>query len=265
MRFKLSLQVHPGRNRLPMNYQYEISSWIYKTIHYSDSEFSQWLHNRGITVGNKRFKLFTFSQLFLHPPWKPAGDRLIIHSGRASLQLSFYLEEAVEHFIIGLFQQQQFRIGDTRSVAEFAVETIERLPDPQFTSQAAFRCISPLCISMSMGEDRPAEYLSPEHPDFQRYFFENLLTKYLAVHAPEKEVAEAWEEMNAHEPFTLATSPKTKSRLITIKTGTPQQTRVKGYLFDFKITAPPELIAFGYQVGFGEKNSLGFGCVECVG
>ncbi|MCB0538258.1 MAG: CRISPR-associated endoribonuclease Cas6, partial [Bacteroidetes bacterium] len=32
--------------------------------------------------------------------------------------------------------------------------------------------------------------------------------------------------------------------------------------FHFELTAPVELHEIGYEAGFGEKNSMGFGCVK---
>ena len=45
---------------------------------------------------------------------------------------------------------------------------------------------------------------------------------------------------------------------------TRQESKPRGYLYRFRIKAPKELIRMGYYAGFGEKNSLGFGCGEMV-
>ncbi|MBN2244972.1 MAG: CRISPR-associated endoribonuclease Cas6, partial [Candidatus Aminicenantes bacterium] len=39
---------------------------------------------------------------------------------------------------------------------------------------------------------------------------------------------------------------------------------IKAFEAPFIIRANPELIKIGYQCGFGEKNSAGFGCVEII-
>jgi CRISPR-associated endoribonuclease Cas6 len=62
--------------------------------------------------------------------------------------------------------------------------------------------------------------------------------------------------------FRLLSAPKEKK--IIIKAGTPEETKVRAYLFDFELQAPVPLLEFGYDAGFGEKNSTGFGCVEVV-
>ncbi|MFZ0391516.1 MAG: hypothetical protein WAN36_13740 [Calditrichia bacterium] len=45
MRLKLNLQVLHPENRLPLNYAYEISAWIYKVINRSDHLFAEWLQS----------------------------------------------------------------------------------------------------------------------------------------------------------------------------------------------------------------------------
>ena len=57
---------------------------------------------------------------------------------------------------------------------------------------------------------------------------------------------------------------KVKSRLETIKAGTNAETKVRGYQYAFKLKAPEPLVRIGLLAGFGEKNSLGFGCGEVV-
>ena len=45
MRFKLAIKFE-GKIPviLPVNYQYPLSAWIYKTIHNGNNEFAAWLH-----------------------------------------------------------------------------------------------------------------------------------------------------------------------------------------------------------------------------
>jgi CRISPR-associated endoribonuclease Cas6 len=51
---------------------------------------------------------------------------------------------------------------------------------------------------------------------------------------------------------------------ITVKMGTPQQSKLVGYHYNFKIKDDRELLRMGYYCGFGEKNSMGFGCCEIL-
>ncbi|RDC62293.1 CRISPR-associated endoribonuclease Cas6 [Adhaeribacter pallidiroseus] len=260
MRFNLTLNLPDNNYKvLPLNYQYELSAWIYKVINLGDASFSFWLHSQGYLANGRHYKLFTFSRLNI-PQFKIAQDRLQIISTTATLSLSFYMPASAETFISGLFKQQQFSLGDTQSQVKFEVAAIAAEPTPAFKPQTQFRLVSPLCASTQrdqQGKLMPL-YLSPEDSGFKKIFAENLLNKYAAgamLKAPP-----AVSPLLGDVQFHLLSKPI--SKLVTIKANTPQQTKVRGYLFDFELEASPELTEAGYFAGFGEKNSLGFGCAE---
>lgn len=262
MRFKLTLHLPDNRFRvLPLNYQYELSAWIYKVLNRGDASFSAWLHNQGYGTDGKHYKLFTFSRLQVFQ-FKIRQDRLQIISPSVSLLLSFYTPLSAETFITGLFRQQKFRLGDDQSQVDFEVTNISAEPEPAFTDQARFRLLSPLCVSttrMHEGKSMPL-YLGPEAPEFENILTQNLLHKYAAGNP----------QTTAFSPAPVAAAVKLKllsipvSKLITIKANTPQQTKIRGYLFDFDLQAPAALLAAAYYAGFGEKGSIGFGCAELL-
>jgi CRISPR-associated endoribonuclease Cas6 len=80
MKFKLSFQISGKNNIVPINYQYELSAWIYKTLNSGNSEFADWLHNHGYSTGKKIFKLFAFSKI-KPGKYKIVKDRMEIASG----------------------------------------------------------------------------------------------------------------------------------------------------------------------------------------
>ncbi|PSR54929.1 CRISPR-associated endoribonuclease Cas6 [Adhaeribacter arboris] len=261
MRFKLELRLPAKNNLLPLNYQYELSAWIYKVLNLGDASFSTWLHNQGYLTKGKPYKLFTFSRLQVSQ-FKIQQDRLQILSGSVSLLLSFYTPVSAETFITGLFRQQQFSLGDAQSRVPFEVSTIQAESGPEFNGKARFRLLSPACVSTSRlqnGRNMPL-YLAPDEVNFAPIFIQNLLHKIEAGQLVNSAsvTLPALEEVR----FTLLSKPV--SKLVTIKAGTPQQTKVRGYLFDFALQAPQELLEAGYYAGFGEKNSLGFGCAEVL-
>ncbi len=264
MRLKLTLHVQDQNPILPLNYQYPVSAWIYKILNSADADFTEWLHNTGYTVGHRHFKLFTFSNLTISR-YKRKNDRLKILSPEVLLHLSFFIDKAAENFITGLFMNQEFVIGDSFDIARFYVQTVESLPLPNFQDNMEFKCLSPICLSRTVernGRKLP-EYISPDDSQYQQYFFDNLINKYKSTLNHKYNAAPVGDDYLQNVGKLEILSPS-KSRLLTIKEGTSQQSRVRGYLYRFRITAPPELISFGYLAGFGEKNSLGFGCVEAV-
>jgi CRISPR-associated endoribonuclease Cas6 len=261
MRFKLTLSKTKEQEAaiIPVNYQYPVSAWIYKVINAGNNEFADWLHSKGYSDDKKQFRLFTFSHLQTDNA-KVVNDRLIINSNTIVLNLSFYPIEAMEHFITGLFQNQQFTLGDKKSKAAFTVQTIERTPEPNFSQATKFKALSPICISHKSGQDQKyAKYKHPKDEDYGQLLINNLFNKYNTFYNIHDQNKCLNKELY-HCQFQLLTDPKQK--LITIKAGTPQESKLKGYLYQFSLYAQEELLRFGYYAGFGEKNSLGFGCGE---
>lgn len=261
MRLKLTLEVNPKANLLPLNYQYGISAWIYRMLQAGSPEFSQWLHEQGMVFAHRQFKGVVFSDIHLNGRYKRFGDRFRIFNGTATLIISFLLDKAVEHFIIGLFQSQQLTVEDYKSNAEFYVQSVERLPEPQLSPVMTFKTLSPVCLTQYRPENKHATYLSPETPDYSVYFFNHLLNKYRAFTGDATETEALSREMQQQQPFAFQLLDKPKSRLVKIKAGKPDETHVRGYHYSFRIAAPPELLNVGYHAGFGEKNATGFGCV----
>lgn len=274
MRFKLTIQ-NETPQLIPINYQYPLSAWIYKVFNRAEPEFARWLHEHGYAFnGNRKFKLFTFSNLqlnemkFSHQP----APCLAVPPGAHHLQLSFCMEDAASHFIAGLFHKQELVIADRHMKAHFRVSSVEQMAQPCFGDTAHFRCLSPIVVSrpeMRNGKLFP-RYISPEEPDYSNFLKENLLKRYVAAHQQVvvgMEARGATEEILTDLPFDTQIwdfSPisKPKSRLQAIKAGTPAETKVRGFVYEFKLKAAAELLEFAYEAGMGEKGSLGWGCFD---
>ena len=269
MRFKLTLEL-TDQGLLPLNYQYELFSWIYKTLNYGNEEFADWLHREGYTNDYKQFKLFTFSSLMV-PKFKINGDRMKIESREAELIVSFYPIDSLEYFVSGLFSNQAFSIGDKKSKASFTVKTVEKLPEPEFSTEMEFKALSPILISYKHSENQKyATYIHPGDEHYGDLLIRNLAAKYHAFYAGQT-LTNVGEERDGsgvqdigNMDYSFKPLGKPKSRLITIKSGTRQESKLRRCLYRFRLKAPVELIRLGYYAGFGEKNSLGFGCGEMV-
>lgn len=245
---------------LPINYQYPVSSWIYKTINQSNPEFAEWLHSKGYSDGKKQFRLFNFSEFFIKDS-KIKDDRLLIGNSDMIIYISFYPIEIPEHFIVGLFNNQEFFLGDSCSKAYFHVKNIEHLKEPTFSDKMTFKTISPVLVTWKNSpEDRYPQYLNPSRADhYGQCLLNNLVNKYNTFYGNAGGMG-SYQVNNILSEFKVKNTPK--SRLITVKSGTPQESKLRAFHFSFDITAPEPLLRLGYYAGFGEKNSLGFGCVE---
>lgn len=262
MRFQLTLSVKRG-SMLPLNYQYPLSSWIYKCINQSDGKFASYLHEKGYP-GNKAgkpFKFFTFSKIQVSQK-DIYQDRMVVLSNEIKLIVSFLIEGTAEHFIRGAFQNQHVGIGDQKSQMDFEIVRIEVKP-AAINETVHVRTISPIVISQPVlkNSKMQAKFLAPTDAGYQEYFFNNLIRKYES-YANYTGIALTPTFQNDMK-FELH-KDKVLSRLIMIKSGTAAQTQIRGFDYSFSLTAPYELVRIGMLAGFGEKNSLGFGCGEVV-
>ena len=255
MRLKVELIITGNGRTLPINYQYPLSAWIYKTLHHANPEFSAWLHSHGYSFENRQFKLFTFSNLSFEKS-KVSGDRLTSLSDSVSLIISFLVPETVQHFVRGCFINQRFRLGDYISQLDLQVRGLEILPSPLFQEEMSFETMSPVCISQSReGEGiGSCEYLSPVDERYGLILKENLIRKHIAFNGGEG--------FGNDFSFMLLSEPR--SKLISVIKDKNNPIRFRAYHYRFKIKATPELVKMGYYAGFGEKNSMGCGCVKLI-
>lgn len=254
MRFKLTLQLQPEvmGHEIPINYQFPLQAAIYKTLANSDAEFATWLHENGYQQEGKRFKLFTFSNLIV-PQYgiDKERERLEIKSDYVTLFISFLPEKSTQKFIQGIFNNHTIQIADHLSGVQFVVREIQVMSPLDYKSDKVFHTLSPICISLRNDRGH-MDYLAPNDSRYELGLLTGLLARYNAIHG---------------EPFSgdsychLQILNEPKSSLVRIKAGTPNETRVRGYRYQFKIDLPEELMQIAYESGLGEKGSMGFGMI----
>ncbi len=248
MRLRLTLD-HPPNQILPVNYQYLISSWIYRTLGNADADYAARLHDHGYDFRGRQYRLFTFGPL--RPQWfdlDKANRSFRLTTGPTQLELSFYIDEAVQHFVVGLFKDQQFSLTSGAMRADFVVTGIETLRKPNFHTTMCFRTQTPICVSRSVEGEKHAQYMSPEEPGYADYLARNLIRKYQAAQKQLAGHRETDPDIDFPYAFRLLSEVRRKPRTI-------KGNKIIAFAFDFEITAPIELLEMGYFAGFGEKNS----------
>lgn len=259
MRFKLCLRALHKPALLPFNYQYPLSAAIYKIIEQADAQFSAFLHDTGYRTGNKSFKLFTFSDI--KTPFRNLGDRMQLLTGEAELIVCFYMPQAAENFIKGLFINQQLEIADFKSKATFLITHIESLAERAVApNKILLQPLSPLVVGRK-NERGHYDYRSPQDADFAEYLYYNWMEKCAAVGLP---VAVGDEEPEICIEALLLNHPP-QQRLITIKGGTEAETKIRGYTkFRLAVSAPVEMLEVALGAGLGLHNAQGMGCLGIV-
>lgn len=259
MNFCLTLQSIEPNPCIPVNYQYPLSAALYRIIAKGNAQYARFLHQTGYGKG---FKFFTFSQI--NCPFRIIGDRLKIQDYELSFRISFHLPETTENFIKGLFQSECLDIADKKSRARFTVKSIVACPNPlarypeNEIVNATLKPTSQVVAGMPK-DDRKYDYLSPGDVRFTESLLYNWRSK----------IATCYEETTAQRAFLLMeTAPVKlpfKSRLITVKAGTPEETKVRGWLnFELRVTAERRFVELLLNAGAGLYNAMGFGGVEVV-
>jgi len=256
MRIELTLNRTTKQRMLPMDYQYFISAWIYRTLYHADKEFAGFLHEKG--YGNsdaKLYKLFCFSRLQFGKPVMWKDKKLFeIEQHEMALCLSFDVPEIASNFVKGLFMEQVFYLGNKFNGIDFKVTRVETLPEPVFTETMQYRLETPWVISVKIPDRAQPKYLSPEDDGFIGYAVRHITEKY--NNTRNKAVLP--------EQIDFKPAEKYKRSGIKVRNGLKGQTHVVGNIFDFSLTAPVEVHKMIWSAGISEKSSSGFGWVETV-
>ncbi len=262
MKLHLLLQSHAVNKIIPVNYQYPLSAAIYRIIAKGDAEYARFLHETGYGKG---FKFFTFSQL--NVPFRMDGerkDRMRLMGDEASFQVAFHLPQAMESFVKGLFQSEQIDIADKKSKVSFTVKSVESLANPlqQYKEHELvniqLKPLSPIVAGLQ-NEKGYYDFLSPEDKRFTESLIYNWRNKIATCYndATASSALLMIEIIPVKQPF--------KSRLITIKADTPEETKIRGWMnFGLKVTGEKRFVELILNSGAGVYNSMGCGSVECI-
>lgn len=249
MRIQILADVGRGIS-FPLNYNHMLVGVIYRFLAESNPEYADFLHDEGYEVGEKRFKLFTFSQLMAE------HRRIIGETIQFRSTLSWFVSSPVEtflsHFADTLLTQGMLTIG-SRHLKVIDV-TIPRAP--RYQADMTFRCLSPIVMS-SVREDngqRRTHYCLPDDPQLSDLICQNLLRKHQAIHAriPQDDTLSF-----RFDDRYIQRKQGRVTRLIDFK-----GIKIRGIMCPFRVSGSKALIQTGYECGFGDKNSAGFGMVE---
>ncbi len=211
---------------------------IYNTLIDVDSKYKE-MHD------SKEYKFFTFSRL-------EVPRRKALRNGLAILCNDTYLwvsspDAILIHTLAGVFASKE---AVKVAGLGFAVAGVASPGVYMPQEEETFRTLSPIVIRTAIEtEDGVKRWdLSPADDEFVPRLLENLYRKY--------------EMFSGHAPT---------GRIESIEVAHDKQQRIKildtyhrAHLMSITLKGDPELIKFAYDCGLGEKNSMGFGMLQCV-
>lgn len=249
MRIKILADVGNGIT-LPINYNYQLAAVVYRFLAESDPEYADFLHNEGYAAAEKRFKLFTFSQLMAERR-RITGDK-IHFSSTLTWYISSPVERFLSHFADTLLTEGSLSIGQHR--LRIRDVTVPRIP--RFQTEMRFRCLSPIVMTTVREHNgkQAAHYCLPDDPAFSQLIRQNLIRKHEAIHGrvPHDDTL----TFGFDEHYIRKRQGRV-TRLVDYK-----GIKIRGVLCPCRVSGSVALIQTGYECGFGDKNSAGFGMVE---
>lgn len=266
MRLKLKLKFI-GPKIISANYNYALSSAVYKLLKFGSPEFAEFLHAKGYNLNGKSYKLFVFALRFKNV--RIFND--VFHIGGASVELligSPFDDEFIKNFIIGTLKNQTIELVANNTRTTFSIEQVEMEPIPKFESRTRFLLLSPLVLSSPKvlnGKMRQYFYRYTDNKnELEEKFNRNLINKYTIVYQKEYSGNGVNFEWDYNYIAQRIQKNKKISKKITITKDLLNPISIIGMYAPFYLEGDSELIKLGYQTGFGEKNSMGFGMVEVV-
>ena len=241
MRLKINLKSE-NNFKVPFNYNHILSSIIYNKI--ADLDLANKIHD------SNSFKFFNFSQINIKKR-KLVKDGIIARDGRISFYLSSPDDLLVKNLVSGFVDDLEINFKNDKLI----VEKIEALKTPDFREISEFKTLSPINIRDSKEIHGKVKRIDLAPSDkFFKGIENNSIKKYCIfnnIENTDKKIS-AYSEM-AH----------VKRKRITIPKG-PNTTYHRAYMMDLILEGDTDLIKFAYDVGVGEKNSMGFGMLRYI-
>lgn len=258
MRFKIDLNRVLGDD-LPFNYQYPLSSAIYKILAKGDEEYAKFLHEEGYGKG---YKFFTFSDLRMK--FKHEDDRMRLLNDNVSFYAHFHLPEASRTFVEGLFKSENIVIADKNSKVVFQVQSIISLENPlkEFSPQELMEVIVKPTSAIVTGiknERGHYDYLLPDDKEFLSsliYGWRNKIRDAYDLETAEQAILSI--ELEYYQnPF--------RTRLVHIKSDSQAATKIRGSInYKLKLRAERRFIELLLNAGIGIESAQGMGSLEVV-
>lgn len=241
MRLEIILK---GKNnfKVPFNYNHILSAIIYNKI--ADLNFANELHS------SKSFKFFTFSQIYI-PKRRIVKDGIIAKDGVISFYISSPNDFLIKSLVDGFLEDLEISFQNQK----LTIQKIEALKTPEFSSKSEFKTLAPIIVRTKKEIDGELKIwdLAPSDKFFKS-LENNLIKKYIKFN----NLTKTDKKINIYSDMNFV-----KRKRISINKGNVT-THHRAYMMDLILEGDLDLIEFAYDVGIGEKNSMGFGMVKLL-
>ncbi len=261
MRIQFSLSCQKG-TVIPINYQSEISNWIFSVLSKAGAELSTWVQQRGFDLGSRNYKLFTFSPLAIYPyEMDQVKQEFRLLGNQVKLSISIYLDPSFEQQIVHLFRQVPLQLGTLEGrPSQFEVKHWQVMPRPVFKDTMQYKAVSPISITTIEEIKTNNPYILPDSEAYDISFFTHAVRRFKA--AMQYKSLATLHLLDPAFPMHYRLLGQAKSRLIHLKPNGEGITQLRGFAYEFEASMPAHVAEFCYYAGYGEFPHLGFGFVD---
>jgi len=233
MRLLIRLTPEESAFRVPYNHQYSLQGLIYKAILLGDPEVSKKLERETMPP------LFTYSLFMTEERQMVRGSPFFYGYYGASFTFSTPIDAIGQAVLKGFEKLKIARLWGER----FYIDEVKELKEPKRFAGKKYSTQSPIAVTVR--RNGHTYDLGPDDEEFFEKINENLRWKAGLLQR----------KVGGNVEFELF---RKRSKRFEVKPGIFQ---VAWHLV-FKAYGDEEMIRIGYQAGFGEKNSIGFGLVK---
>jgi len=252
---------------LPINYNYPLSAVVYRLLKFGSPEFSEYLHSIGFRTNGKSYKLFTFSLKFEYS--NIVRDYFELSSPYLTLNISSPLiDDFIKNVVIGSLKSGKIELFYKKHCIYLSIEQMEEIPSPSFSHSLKFKLDSPLVLStVQIRHNKPTQHFFEYYEDINeinRVFNKNLVNKYSLIYNKQykgEPLKFTW--LNDYIQKRIKNQRSLK-RLIKIEKPNIPTINIVANNIPFILEGNTELMKVGYDAGFGEKNSMGFGMARPI-
>ncbi len=241
MKYKLTFPLEE-KICLPIYYhhllQVALLNWI------GDTSYQKFLHDTGFLSGKRVYKLYTFSKIYGKFELDKKNKKIIFND-EIHLYLSSCDERYLTYMIKNIISNSSLILGNYH----LALEKVECIEEVCEKNVCKIRTLSPITISSTLTKQdgtKKRYYYNPQEKEYSDMIRDNLLRKYKAFYDNELTDAE----------FHIELVDKGKESLIFYK-----REAIRAWNGIFQMKGSKEIIEFALNVGLGERNSAGFGCI----
>lgn len=253
MRIKITFVPVDNKLILPIHYNHIIQGMIYHNL---GNALSQWYHDQGFAYYKRRFKLFTFSRLFVRNREYLTDQRKIIVKGPTDLWISAMEKEFLESLVLYLLKRDEIVLAgqkcylkcvETKNFENEAEKRVKRVVVETMSPVTVYRTVE--------GKSKnKTKYVSPYEDEFESLIIDNLARK-----------AKAYYRMSDKEIGKVKSKMSVKMLEVNRKIVTYfKKVVIEAWDGVFELRLPKEYFTLAYNAGLGSKNSQGFGMIKII-